>query len=521
MLASRQLVGDVSAVRCYSPSPLFRRKIVSKNRANCSIANCAYSTSLPRNAIQVSGVREWLKLGDGFGPASAFGSVAQPGARRGPVSHITRAGILSIDKVVSAEKPIPLMLVTDLDFTMVDHEDKENVDQIRFNSLWAADYAHSSLLVFSTGRSPEKYQQLRSEKPLLTPDIGIFSVGTEILYGPSLEPDVGWENHLNDGWNRDLVLRECHNFPALKSQEESEQRLHKVSFYIEKDLASEVVGDLTKRLEDLGLKVKLIYSGGYALDILPRRAGKGEALAYLLQQLKEMKLTPKGTLVCGDSGNDAELYTVEGVKGVIVGNAMEELLRWYDGLQVKTHIFMAAQRCAGGIIEAIEHFGFGPYEIPADRILELSHKTPTPKRSVPTRGSATREVVEVNTALVLWVNGDCPNTDAAHNRILKVMAEDATMVYPWGEERVLRKSVVSYKDKYGLKKHARLQVWMDCVKEQKLADNIFLVTWQYWQQLTNGENRKGYFATAILRTKVGNPNGLEWLRVHETPRASS
>ncbi|KAL3689033.1 hypothetical protein R1sor_015342 [Riccia sorocarpa] len=153
--------------------------------------------------------------------------------------------------------------------------------------------------------------------------IETFSVGKEILYGSSLEPDVGWENHMNDGWNRDL-------------------RLHKVSFYIEKDLASKVVRDLTKRLEDLGLKVKLIYIGGYALDILPHRARKGEALAYLLQQLKEMKLTLKRTLVCGDSGNDSELCIVEGVTRVIVGNAMEELLQWCDGLQVRTHILMAA-----------------------------------------------------------------------------------------------------------------------------------------------------------------------------------
>ncbi|KAL2610006.1 hypothetical protein R1flu_028579 [Riccia fluitans] len=519
MLGSKQFMGDVSAVHCHSLSPPFlsrfsKRRTVLRTRADST--TCIHATARPRNAVPR--IRASLKHGDGFNAAPAFVSVAIHGSRRVPLSSTTRAGIGSIDKVVNAKEPIPLMLVSDLDFTMVDHQDNENVDQIRFNSLWAADYAHNSLLVFSTGRSPEKYQQLRREKPLLTPDVGIFSVGTEILYGPSLDPDVGWENHLNDGWNRDLVVRECQNFLSLKPQEESEQRLHKVSFYIEKDLAGDTVRDLTKRLEDLGLKVKLIYSGGYALDILPHRAGKGEALAYLLEQLKETKMTPKGTLVCGDSGNDAELYTVEGVRGVIVGNAMEELLRWYDGLQFKTNIFMAVQRCAGGIIEAIEHFGFGPYEIPADRVLEISHKTHTMENSVPTKGSATREVVEVNTALVLWVNGDCPNTDAAHNRILSVMAEDATMVYPWGEERILRKSVITYKDKYGLKKNAKVQVWMDGMKVQKLADDIFLVTWQNWQQLTNGENRKGYFATAILRTKLGNPNGLEWVRVHETPR---
>lgn len=59
------------------------------------------------------------------------------------------------------------------------------------------------------------------------------------------------------------------------------------------------------------------------------------------------------------------------------------------------------------------------------------------------------------------------------------------MVYPWGEERLLRKSVVSYKSKHGLKKDSKVQVWMDCIKEQKLADNIILVSWQSWQQSTS------------------------------------
>jgi hypothetical protein len=36
--------------------------------------------------------------------------------------------------------------------------------------------------------------------------------------------------------------------------------------------------------------------------------------------------------------------------------------------------------------------------------------------------------------------------------------------------------------------------------------------------LLAGGEKKGYFATAILRTKEGMPNGVEWVRVHETAR---
>lgn len=56
---------------------------------------------------------------------------------------------------------------------------------------------------------------------MLTPDVTIMSVGTEITYGNSMLPDHGWVDTLNNKWDLRVVKEETGNFSELTLQVKS------------------------------------------------------------------------------------------------------------------------------------------------------------------------------------------------------------------------------------------------------------------------------------------------------------
>ncbi|KAK1289860.1 Sucrose-phosphatase 2 [Acorus calamus] len=415
-----------------------------------------------------------------------------------------------------------LMIVSDLDHTMVDHDDAENLSLLRFNALWEASYRHDSLLVFSTGRSPTLYKELRKEKPMLTPDIAIMSVGTEITYGDSMVPDDGWEDYLNNKWDKKIVLEETAKFSELSFQvtsgsldctsnifsymSETEQRPHKVSFYIPKEHAQHVAKALSERLEKRGLDVKIIYSGGMDLDILPQGAGKGQALAYLLKKFKSEGKTPTNTLVCGDSGNDAELFSIPEVHGVMVSNAQEELLQWH-AIHGKGNpkIIHATERCAAGIIQAIGHFNLGSNASPRDAVDLLSVKDDS---------SPGHEVVKFYMLYERWRRAEVGNFEQHMQYFKKIFCPNGIVVNPSGVERTFNEYISALGQFYGDKKGKPFRVWVDRVSTQKINTDAWLVKYDKWE-LTD-EGRQCCLTSAVLKETTESPSGFAWLHIHQT-----
>ncbi|KAH1064497.1 hypothetical protein J1N35_029484 [Gossypium stocksii] len=402
--------------------------------------------------------------------------------------------------------PPRLMIVSDLDFTMVDHEDPENLSLLRFNALWEAYYRHDSLLVYSTGRSPTIYKQLRNEKPLLTPDITIMSVGTEIAYGEPMVPDYDWEQHLNLNWDRDIITQETAKFPQLIPQSDTEQRPHKVSFFLEKPNSLEVIKALSESLEKHKLDVKIIYSHGTALDVLPKGADKGQALAYLQRKFKANGRVPLSSLVCGDSGNDAELFTVPDVYGVMVGNAQEELLQWCaENARNNPNIIHSTERCASGIIQAIGKFSFGPNVSPRDikdwgkcRVNVLSPGY---------------EVVKFYLLYERWRRAEVEKSDQILQNLKSSFYPLGTFVHPSGTEQPMSKCEDMMERLYGDKRGKQYCIWLDRVSTSQIGSDAWLVKFDKWE--STGEERYCCLTTVLLNTKQAE-EGFTWMHIHQT-----
>lgn len=201
----------------------------------------------------------------------------------------------------------------------------------------------------ATGRRIDSAVDVLKEWGAPTPEVYVTAVGTEIHYRTQLTPDKEWSRNIEYRWDSKQIADALKDSPGLELQPKSEQRRHKVSFYIDPRIAPEIK-DIEKRLRKRGLRVKVIFSHGQFLDVLPVRASKGLAIRYVADR---WGVPMERVLVAGDSGNDEEMLTGRSL-AVVVSNYSEELER----LRGMTGVYFASKPYSWGILEGIDHYEF-------------------------------------------------------------------------------------------------------------------------------------------------------------------
>ncbi|WLV24329.1 HAD-IIB family hydrolase [Aciduricibacillus chroicocephali] len=231
-------------------------------------------------------------------------------------------------------------LATDLDGTFVG--DREALLELLKHYKQLPDRV---FLVYITGRHLASALELIKQENLPIPDVLATDIGTAIYTFESGKwiADTAWERQMKDSWFPERITEIAAACPGLENQGLPENR--RVSFY-----ASSLsdVEEFEQSLIHAAIPHNLIYSSGRDLDILPENSGKAAALEFILNRYG---IDHERLLVAGDSGNDFDMLNL-GYRSVVVGNGLDDLAELED----RETLYRAKARCAGGILEAWQHF---------------------------------------------------------------------------------------------------------------------------------------------------------------------
>lgn len=246
----------------------------------------------------------------------------------------------------TAAKTTVQFFCSDLDGTLLGNPEATR----RFKTAWEGLPKNSRpLLGYASGRLVQDVIDLLATRVLPWPDYVIGGVGTQIYDGRRKRPLKEFEQQFRAGWQLGKIEAIVGRFPAVTRQPPQFLHPYKSSWYLPQ-ATPETIAALEKQLADVGLQVCVVYSSAHDLDVLPANATKGGALQWLCRHLS---VPLERVLVAGDTGNDASMFLLPGVQGIVVENAQPEFIE----AVIKVPTFNATRVIADGVLEGLEYFG--------------------------------------------------------------------------------------------------------------------------------------------------------------------
>jgi sucrose-6F-phosphate phosphohydrolase len=246
---------------------------------------------------------------------------------------------------VTQASPIQVFC-SDLDGTLLGNPEATR----RFKCAWEKLSPKSRpLLCYASGRLVQDVIDILATDVLPWPDYVIGAVGTQLYDGRRKRVMRDYLDQFHSGWDLALIESIVDRVPGAVRQPAEFLHQYKASWYLH-EATAETITALENDLAEAGLKVSLVYSSSRDLDVLPAGSTKGGAVEWLM---KKLNLPLTGVLVAGDTGNDASMFLLNGVQGIVVENAQPELIE----AVMKVPTFNATKVLADGVLEGLEHFG--------------------------------------------------------------------------------------------------------------------------------------------------------------------
>jgi len=197
----------------------------------------------------------------------------------------------------------------------------------------------------ATGRSLQEAIRLLAEWHQPDPRVLITSVGSEIYWRRDgvLHLDRDYAATIDAGWEPDKVERLLSDIVGIDIQPPVEQRRFKRSWFVRDASAVAAV-----REQLSSMPVRVVFSHGHLLDVLPIRAGKGAAISWVAQRLN---IPRSHVYAAGDSGNDFDMLDACR-NGILVANHSDDL----GALIGRPTIYVARRSHAGGVVEAMRAY---------------------------------------------------------------------------------------------------------------------------------------------------------------------